>query len=198
MAKVAESTLIQLDAKRTTEEHAQAARDAEGAIIAQADAAVQLAEDQAKANGQTLSAEEKTRIYRDQLAFMSSDLTGPTKAAIDGHIAALGRIPAGISTQVTTRFGSLGSADYTQPGFGSIGRRASGGPVSAGGAYLVGEQGPELLQMGSSGGNVVPNNALGGGNTINVAINVNGGDPQQVVNALRQFVRRNGPIQGLT
>ena len=31
------------------------------------------------------------------------------------------------------------------------GARASGGPVSAGGAYLVGEQGPELFVPGSGG-----------------------------------------------
>ena len=31
--------------------------------------------------------------------------------------------------------------------------RASGGPVAAGGAYIVGERGPEILQMGSRGGN---------------------------------------------
>jgi len=51
--------------------------------------------------------------------------------------------------------------------------RANGGPVSAGGAYLVGERGPELLQMGSRGGNIIPNNAIGGGNTTNNMITVN-------------------------
>lgn len=50
--------------------------------------------------------------------------------------------------------------------FGSIfgGFRASGGPVSAGSAYIVGERGPELF-MPNTAGNVVPNNALGGGTT---------------------------------
>ena len=52
-------------------------------------------------------------------------------------------------------------------------RRANGGPVSAGGAYLVGERGPELLQMGSRGGNIIPNNAIGGGGTTNNMITVN-------------------------
>jgi tape measure domain-containing protein len=37
--------------------------------------------------------------------------------------------------------------------------KANGGPVSAGGSYLVGERGPEILQMGSRGGNSIPNNA---------------------------------------
>ena len=51
---------------------------------------------------------------------------------------------------------------------GIFGKRASGGPVSAGGAYLVGERGPEILQMGSKGGNIIPNNAIGGGGVTNV------------------------------
>jgi len=48
--------------------------------------------------------------------------------------------------------------------------KAMGGPVSAGGAFLVGEKGPELLQMGSKSGNIIPNHALGG--TTNVVVNV--------------------------
>ena len=55
---------------------------------------------------------------------------------------------------------------------GLFGKRASGGPVSAGGAYLVGERGPEILQMGSKGGNIIPNNKLGAGTTNMVTVNV--------------------------
>jgi len=209
MAKVAESTLIQLDAKRTTEEHAQAARDAEGAIIAQADAAVQLAEDQATANGQTLSAEEKTRLYRDQLTFMSANLTGPTKAAIDGHIAALNLIPLDVSTRVTTKYGSTGSADYTQPGFGTrTNGGADGNPATrihtggvAGGEMFASNEVPAILEKGEvvlnkgQQSSVAAAMSGGGGNTINVYTNA---DPQAVVDALRRFVKRNGPIQGLS
>ena len=54
-----------------------------------------------------------------------------------------------------------------------FGKRANGGPVSAGGSYLVGERGPEILQMGSRGGTIIPNNAIGGGNTTNNMITVN-------------------------
>lgn len=42
------------------------------------------------------------------------------------------------------------------------GRRASGGPVSAGKAYLVGERGPEIMLPRGSG-TVIPNKALTGG-----------------------------------
>ena len=55
---------------------------------------------------------------------------------------------------------------------GLFGKRASGGPVSAGGAYLVGERGPEILQMGSKGGNIIPNNKIGAGTTNMVTVNV--------------------------
>jgi tape measure domain-containing protein len=49
--------------------------------------------------------------------------------------------------------------------------RASGGPVTPFGTYLVGERGPELIRMGSQGGSVIPNNQLGG-ITINGGINI--------------------------
>jgi len=54
--------------------------------------------------------------------------------------------------------------------------RANGGPVSAGGAFVVGEKGPELLQMGSRGGNIIPNNQLGGSTTniVNVSVDASG------------------------
>jgi len=60
--------------------------------------------------------------------------------------------------------------------FKNLGKRANGGPVSAGGAFLVGEKGPELLQMGSRGGNIIPNNQLGGGTTniVNVSVDASG------------------------
>ena len=63
---------------------------------------------------------------------------------------------------------------------GGLFGRASGGPVSAGGAYVVGERGPEILQMGSKGGNIIPNNKMGGGSVNNITINVDasGSDTQ--------------------
>jgi len=53
---------------------------------------------------------------------------------------------------------------------GAFTKKAGGGSVAAGGAFLVGEKGPEILQMGSKGGNIIPNHALGG--TTNVVVNV--------------------------
>ena len=65
---------------------------------------------------------------------------------IGGTIAAVG---VGIAT--LAQISAIEATEY-QP-------RALGGPVVAGGSYLVGEQGPELIRMGSAG-TVIPNNAL--------------------------------------
>ena len=48
--------------------------------------------------------------------------------------------------------------------------RASGGPVSANGSYLVGERGPELF-MPSGSGTIIPNNQMAMGSTTNVTNN---------------------------
>jgi len=65
---------------------------------------------------------------------------------------------------------------------------ASGGIVTGPTSIIAGEAGPEAIipldKMSSMG--------IGGGN--NVTINVNGGDPQQVVNALRKYMSTNGSI----
>tara|TARA_R100000697_G_C5456197_1_gene198703 strand:+ start:32 stop:2146 length:2115 start_codon:yes stop_codon:yes gene_type:complete len=74
---------------------------------------------------------------------------------------------------------AIGNAISGGKGFGGgflsglFGKRAAGGPVSAGGAFLVGERGPEILQMGSKGGNIIPNNKLGGGDSITNMVTVN-------------------------
>ena len=80
----------------------------------------------------------------------------------------------------------LGAAGFSIPGL------ATGGMASAGGTYLVGERGPELLTMGARSGYVTPNHALGGGGTVNVT--VNGADPNEVVRALQAYVRQSGPV----
>jgi len=61
---------------------------------------------------------------------------------------------------------------------------ANGGIVTSPTLALIGEAGPEA---------VVPLDRAGAmGN--NVTINVNGGDPQQVVNALRRYMQLNGSV----
>lgn len=93
--------------------------------------------------------------------------------------------------------------------------RAMGGPVAARTAYIVGERGPEVFVPGYSG-NILPNNMLGqlgraiplsggaagagGGTTvINMSINAGMGTDgaevgRQVVEAIRKYERRSGPV----
>ena len=68
---------------------------------------------------------------------------------------------------------------------------ASGGTVVSSGMALVGENGPELLNL-PTGASVIPLTGTtgGGGNTINIT--VTSADPQAVINAIRNFERRNG------
>lgn len=71
-------------------------------------------------------------------------------------------------------------------GFG--GSRAVGGPVSAGRLHLVGEQGPELFVSDTSG-RIIPNNALGGGVTININNPSNADQIMQAVPVVRALIR---------
>ena len=66
-------------------------------------------------------------------------------------------------------------------------RLAEGGITTGPTIAMIGEKGPEAIipldRLGGMG--------IGGGN---VTINVNGGDPQQVVNALRRYMQVNGSV----
>lgn len=66
-------------------------------------------------------------------------------------------------------WGSIGSAVAGMFG----GFRASGGPVSGGTSYIVGERGPELFTPHTSGA-IVPNGALGGAK-VSIVVNNNAG-----------------------
>ena len=82
------------------------------------------------------------------------------------------------------------------------GARAAGGPVWPGGAFLVGESGPELFVPGTAG-SIVANGgggggAVGGGAVINVTVNTNGWirsdrELEEIVtDAVQRVGRRNG------
>lgn len=70
---------------------------------------------------------------------------------------------SGIGTIVST-VGKLASVGGSILG-GIAGAFASGGPVGASGTYLVGENGPELVNL-RGGSHVTPNNQLGGHGTV--------------------------------
>jgi len=74
--------------------------------------------------------------------------------------------------------------------FGGAPGRATGGPVSPGRAYRVGESGPELFVPTSSGRIIAANQ--GGGRDVRVTINVNapqGEGPQALARSARQIAR---------
>lgn len=65
--------------------------------------------------------------------------------------------------------GVSGILDGLVNGLFGLPGRATGGPVSPGGAYLVGERGPELF-VPTSAGRVEPNGATGSSRDVRVAI----------------------------
>ncbi len=83
---------------------------------------------------------------------------------------------------------------FTEPAADFIGglisgSRASGGPVSAGGTYLVGERGPELFTPQASG-YITPNNALGGGPSISYTIDARGADEATIMQKMVPLLER--------
>ncbi|MEN5362615.1 phage tail tape measure C-terminal domain-containing protein [Brevundimonas intermedia] len=95
------------------------------------------------------------------------------RAAADGEVS-LAELARAVLNAVNAAAGSQGGlSGAIQAAMSSFGgARADGGPVLGGGAYLVGERGPEVFRP-ATGGEIGP--ASGGGVTVNVA--VDGGAP---------------------
>jgi len=72
------------------------------------------------------------------------------------------------------------NADFSIHAPGAPPRRAHGGPVSAGQTFLVGENGPEFLHMGSQSGHVTPD---GGGSMRPIVVNVDGHELFRIMDA---------------
>lgn len=87
-------------------------------------------------------------------------------------IDAIEKLYATMSKKISTTANSVGSAWANAPSNIAwalgIGGKASGGPVSGGMPYVVGEHGPELF-MPSGSGSIVPNGGMGG-----MVINITG------------------------
>ena len=134
--------------------------------------------------------EEFTALFKFLKDFVAPLLGGALKLAIEGIGIALsvvinivGKLIGGFQTlfgwigQVIDKIQSLinmvrnnaavrGIAGLIDTAFGGF--RASGGSVSAGNSYVVGERGPEMF-VPSSNGTIVPNGGMGG--TINITVN---------------------------
>jgi len=199
-----EATFGNLSAEEATRLVQEASNDAASAALSQAAAAAKLAEDQAKAEGKTLDAAEAARIQIAELEKVAQQLApnDPLRHRLNQYINELNTIPAKKRTDVSiyeTTYRTVverirqvresGGSDAglslgaitANPG-GQL-RRAGGGPVHAGNAYVVGERGPELF-VPTMDGSIVPSRSLmeslgtpgprltGGGATV--VVNVNG------------------------
>jgi hypothetical protein len=101
----------------------------------------------------------------------------------------------GIAVVWNNTFGKLSfKVPSWVPGIGGKGFDIPDIPMLAAGGIVTG---PTLAMIGEAGPEaVIPLDRMsqmgGGGTTVN--INVNGGDPQSVVNALRTYMRQNGSV----
>jgi hypothetical protein len=97
------------------------------------------------------------------------DIVSLSKVSLGPLIGAEGRGPSG--------------ADKSR--LDTIPAMAAGGIVQSATLALIGEKGPEA---------VIPLDRMGSMGNTNVQINVNGGDPNTVVDALRRYMRANGSV----
>lgn len=84
-----------------------------------------------------------------------------------------------LSSIFGVQFGAGGKVSGFEGGLlGGLTGKARGGPVMPNGAYLVGEEGPEILKMGANGGTIIPNNRLGAqsASSTNITYNINAVD----------------------
>jgi hypothetical protein len=197
---VAALTALTAEGKGGTDEYAAAQDAAAQALIDSAAAASEYEISQREANGETLSGESKTNNYIGKLRDLAATLgpNDPLRAQLAGYIAELEAIKPEYNTRLNLR---ITGATVTSDGdlIGVSGPRASGGPVSSGQTYLVGEQGPELLTMGGNG-YVTPNSQLAAAGAAPIVLTVNAGmgaDGKEIgdviVGKLREYERRNGP-----
>jgi hypothetical protein len=118
--------------------------------MAQAAAAVTLAEDMLAATGVTMSAEEKTRVYKAELERLAGYMTGPALEAINAHIAALNLIPRSIYTVLTVSTKPGREGDYSLPSL--PGQRIHDGGIAGGMSFkgLQPNEVPAILEKGEA------------------------------------------------
>ena len=120
-------------------------------------------------------AQEAATAIEDAFGRAGDSLTRSlTRAAADGEVT-LAELARAVLNAVNAAAGSGGKGGLSDAisaimsGFG--GARAEGGPVLGGGAYLVGERGPEVFRPAGTG-SIEP---MGGGAGVTVNVSVDGG-----------------------
>lgn len=162
-------------------EHLEALRREAGAFLTLKDAQVKAAQESG------ITRETFGQNLRDMKIFTETEI-GLMIAQFDKLD---GRV---IDTTINVNLKGRGASTFNDD---RTGRRAAGGPVMAGGTYLVGERGPELLSMGTGSGNITPNDQLGGA-TYNIGPVYASGRAEgaqagkAIVEEIRQYEKRNG------
>lgn len=189
----------QQDAEASDYEKAESARQlrlAELSVAEQAYATAGSYADQAIKMG---DARSKSDIMKDALGQQAAKYP-ELRDEIQTYIDKLNEIPRSINTRITTTGASGAAAARIAAGAPDDirGRQASGGPVMGGGAYLVGERGPEIIIPRTSG-DVIPNDKLGSGGTVyNYTIQADSNSVGDLMDALRrmEFRREAMPVAG--
>ena len=235
------------DAEASTEDLERAQLNAQSAALRQAEAALKLAEDQATANGVTLTAADRNRILQAELQKVADKANGPLRAAIQGMIDKLGEIPPNVTTELellgydssgfavaeySAMLGAIPRSVHTNvhtsytssgnpgqlPG-GTVGGFFPGGGFMGNAGSVVSPDGHRLAAL--LPGEMVLNKGqqsavlgmieagAGGGkagasivNHFDLHVHTLSTDPHRlgddVVDALRVFVGKNGPLTGIT
>jgi len=130
-----------------------------------------------------------------------SDNLNPLQAKLSGISSIANNLFKTVVKSATNSFMSdlSGSkSDLVGSVFGKFlgGARATGGNVSQGTPYIVGERGPELFTPSASG-YIAPNNAVSTSKPINIVMNINAADAgsfqrseSQIINQISKAMRR--------
>ncbi len=107
-------------------------------------------------------------LYAGIASTIETGLVDAIQGAINGT-KTLGDVARSVFGEIQRQLISFGVSSFLGGIFPGFFGRAEGGPVKAGGSYIVGERGPEMFSPGVSG-TITPNHAMGG--TTNVVVNV--------------------------
>jgi hypothetical protein len=198
-----------------------AQRDVKTEALRQADAAVKAAEAQADLAGKTLDASDRQKILVESLAAVADalDPADPLRKQLVAYIQELGVIPSVKETVIRTiRQEIIQQSIVEATQFSPAAIRAAstpaprqsrniGGPVfgltnrstpimAHGGEYVLSADVVSAIKRGAPSRGLGRGGAAagGGGNVINVT--VTSADPNAVIEAIRQYERRNGPLRG--
>jgi len=197
-----------------------AQRDVRTEALRQAEAAVKAAEAQAELAGETLNASERQRIMVESLAAVAEalDPADPLRRQLVGYIEQLGLIPSVVETVIITRRQEIFEASRIEAqqfspaaiaAAGALPRvsRNIGGPVPGilntstpimahGGEYVLSADVVSAIKRGAPSRGLGRGGAAGGGGGNVINITVTSADPDAVIEAIRQYERRNGPLRG--